>query len=187
MQRGKKNDSDEEVTFEDEEHSGFGGNFEQKLAKVKKELKNCQKEKQEYLNGWQRAKADLINLKKEIEGRHELSLEKSKRDLLEKFIPVIDSFNMAFNGEAWEKVDEVWRTGVKQIHSQLLSIFSDMNVVEIIPKIGDNYNPIENEAVDMEEGNEKKDGKVAEVLQNGYKFNGQVIRPAKVKIFKFNK
>ena len=52
--------NDDEIKIEDEGEE----NFEQKLKKVKEELKKCQKEKDEYLAGWQRAKADFINAKK---------------------------------------------------------------------------------------------------------------------------
>ena len=37
----------------------------QKKEKPQKELEELKKQAQEYLNGWKRAKADLINYKKE--------------------------------------------------------------------------------------------------------------------------
>ena len=36
-----------------------------KIKKVQKKLKECEKERQEYLNGWQRARADAVNREKD--------------------------------------------------------------------------------------------------------------------------
>ena len=105
---------------------GAGGEeeFIKKLKKLKLELKNCQKEKAEYLTGWQKERADFANYKKEEDNRRALFSEGLRERILSRFLTVIDSFNMAFaNKESWDKVDPNWRKGVEYIFGQMNSIF----------------------------------------------------------------
>ena len=57
----------EEIIYSDEDSQEdfsppAGG--ESKVKKLKKKLKDCQKEKEGYLTGWQRAQADLVNYRR---------------------------------------------------------------------------------------------------------------------------
>src|SRR3989344_2951801 len=82
-------------------------------------------EKQEYLTGWQRAKADLVNARKRDEEERKEFIRFVNGQLIEDLIPVLASFDMATeNKEAWEKADKNWRTGVEYIHAQLVKILS---------------------------------------------------------------
>src|SRR3989338_7944744 len=75
----KKEEADSEVLeFEFNEDTegkrttyGAGGEEEliKKLQKLKSELKTCQKEKADYLTGWQKERADFANYKKAEEDR----------------------------------------------------------------------------------------------------------------------
>lgn len=155
------------------------------VKKLRTRLKECQKEKQEYLDGWQRSQADSINArKKEETARGEIS-KFAKEDLIVEILPVLDSFEMAFgNKTAWEKVDSNWRKGIEHIHSQLLSILKENNLTQTNPE-GESFNPELHDCVETIETNDKKqDGKVVEVLQKGYTFYNKIIRPAKVKVGK---
>src|SRR3989338_459215 len=94
------------------------------LKKLRADLKQVQKEKEEYLTGWQKERADFANYKKDEDNRKALFSEAMRERILTRFLTVIDSFNMAFaNKEAWAKVDETWRKGVEYIHAQLNAIF----------------------------------------------------------------
>src|SRR3989338_4076705 len=84
------------------------------VKKLREKLKICEQERQEYLSGWQRAKADLINARKrDEEGMRELA-KFANEGLIVELIPVLDSFEMAMkNKEAWDKVEKNWRVGVE--------------------------------------------------------------------------
>ncbi|MBI3573819.1 hypothetical protein HY090_02105, partial [Candidatus Kaiserbacteria bacterium] len=56
--------SDDDVIFEPEDGEGNTKNPEEKLKELKEKLKEVQKERNQYLEGWQRSKADYINAKK---------------------------------------------------------------------------------------------------------------------------
>ena len=92
-----------------------------KIKSLREKLKACEAEKKEYLDGWQRAKADTINSKKEWEASRSGLMNLGSEAVVEDLLPVLDSFEMAFkNKEKWEAVDENWRTGVEYIYNQLI-------------------------------------------------------------------
>ena len=184
----EENNDDFVIEEEIEEENSLKSGDLQKIQKLKKELKNCQKERQEYLNGWQRAKADYINLKKELDECRLSGLSKGKEKAILEFLPVLDNFNMAFaNKEAWEKTPENWRLGIEHIYRQFNQALKDLGVEEI-GQIGEEFNPSIHEALEMlETDDEKKDHTVLDVIRLGYKLNEKIIRPAQVKVANFNK
>jgi molecular chaperone GrpE len=90
---------------------------------LREKLKKAIAEKQEYMDGWQRSKAEFINARKRDEESRKEIIKFANEGLLMDIVPVLDSFTMAFsNKEAWEKVDQNWRIGVEHIYSQLKGI-----------------------------------------------------------------
>jgi len=177
----KDEDSEEEFEFEDD-----GSTDKDKIKKLRLELKDSQKKAMENMDGWQRALADYANLKKDSAEQ----VKELKGYVLESFIeelfPVLDSFDMAMkNKETWESVNENWRKGIEYIYASLTGILSN-NQVQAVGEVGEKWNldlhvPVE----EVETDDEKKDGTVSEIVQKGYKGVRGIIRPAKVKIFKF--
>ncbi len=157
------------------------------LKKLRADLKTCKAEKEEYLTGWQKERADFINYKKQEEERKANFSESMRERILTRFLSVLDSFNMAFaNREAWEKVDESWRKGVEYIHAQLNTIFEEYNVKEI-GEVGENFDPNIHQSIDMTPTEKKEDNhKISEVIQKGYKLGDRVIRAARVNVFEYN-
>lgn len=161
------------------------------LKKTRKDLKEAQKEKQEYLTNWQRERADFQNYKKDEESRISRVKNLTREMFVEELLPVLDAYDMAFaNREAWEKVDKNWRMGVEYIHQQLIKVLADNGVSEISPEVGDEVDPNIHEALETtDNSDESKSGKIAEVTQKGYKSTdssgqGRIIRPARVKVYK---
>lgn len=160
----------------------------QRLKDLREKLKKCEAEKQEYLTGWQRMKADTVNIRKREEERVKEMVQYANEGLIVDILPVLDSFDMArANKEAWEKVDQNWRTGIEYIQSQILKILENNNLKEINP-IGQDYNPMDHEAIEMLPAKtEADDGKILEVINKGYKLGDRVVRPPKVKVGEFKK
>ena len=154
--------------------------------KLREDIKKLQKEKEEYLTGWQRAKADYINLQKELDLSKIHIANLTKEKMTEKLIPAIDSFELAFQDKNnWEKVDENWRTGMISIYKQLLSGLKSFGV-ERIEEVNIPFNPLFHESIKITKTKEKeKDHHVSEIFQIGYKIGDKAIRPAKVSIFEF--
>src|SRR3989338_6701204 len=115
---GDSTESDEVVEFEFNEDGEE--DLKKTLKKLRADLKQAKKEKEEYLTGWQKERADFANYKKDEETRKAVFSEAMRERILTRFLSVIDSFNMAFSHkEACEKVEKNWRMGVEHIYSDL--------------------------------------------------------------------
>lgn len=158
------------------------------VKRLRAKLKTLEAEKQEYLIGWQRAKADLINARKRDEEDRKDFIKFANERLIEEFIPVLASFDMAMgNKEAWEKADKNWRTGVEYIHSQLLKVLTDNGLKELNP-INEKFDHVHHEASVYEPvGDEKQDHIILQVIQKGYSLNGKVLKAPIVKVGEFRK
>ena len=152
-----------------------GDKVENKLKKLKDELKVCQKEKEEYLTGWQRAKADFINYKKDEEKQREEFAKFAAKNLLYDCLGVLDSVDMALNHSGGQ--------GVKEKKNQFLEILRKNGIVEVNAEKGVKFNPEEHESIAEENvETENLDGLIVEELQKGYKLFNRVLRPSKVKV-----
>jgi len=165
----------DKIEYEPEQDSGI---IDSKLKKTKKQLKSCEKDKAEYLAGWQRAKADLINYKKEQEKKNSDVFKFANENLIIEFLPVLDSFELALKHPP---VGGQANDGVKQLYNQLKSILKS-NGVEEIKSVGEKFNPELHESIG--ETKKGKSGTIVEEVQKGYKLNNKTIRPSKVKISK---
>ena len=154
--------------------------------KLREDIKKLQKEKEEYLTGWQRAKADYVNLQKELGLIRVHTTNITKEKVTEKLIPSIDSFELAFQDKTnWEKVDESWRKGIISIYKQLLNGLKSLEIERIEEK-NVPFNPLFHESIKITKTKDKeKDHHVDEIFQVGYKIGDKAIRPAKVSIFEF--
>jgi molecular chaperone GrpE len=156
------------------------------LKKLRADLKQAKAEKEEYLTGWQKERAEFANYRKQEDERRAVFSEAMRERILTRFLSVIDSFNMAFaNREAWEKVDEGWRKGVEYIYTQLNNIFEEYGV-KTIGEVGDFFDPNMHESIDVVETDKKEmEHKIATVIQKGYKLGERVIRPARVNVYEY--
>lgn len=184
----KEEENFEDLTFVDSTEDGEALPTKDIAKKLREEIKTLRKEKEEYLTGWQRAKADYINLQKELDlVRINVSIL-TKEKMTEKLLPALDSFEMAFsNKEHWEKIDKDWQDGITSIYQQLLSGL-EKSGIEKIYEIEVPFDPSIHQSISIVETDDvEKDHTVEKVLQVGYKIGDRVIRPAKVVIFEYKK
>ncbi len=169
-----------------EASEGEGREFEKAVKKLKAELKQVKKEKEEYLTGWQKERADFLNYKKGEDERRTMLTGSLRERILSEFLMVVDSFNMAFaNREAWEKVDENWRRGVEYIYAQLNTVFENYGV-KAVGVVGEPFDPNIHQPVEMTQTEDKnKDHTVSLVIQKGYKMGERIMRPARVNVYEY--
>jgi molecular chaperone GrpE len=180
----KEQEVDDELVFEDEE------DLENPAALIKKlrtKLRAVEAEKQDYLTGWQRAKADFINLRKKDEELKEDFMKFAKEGIVLDLIPVLDSFDYAFkNKEAWESLPKEWRAGMESIYTQLMGVLTTNGVAKL-SLVKTIFDPKLAEAVGVVPTKEKnEDHTVLEELQAGYTLYGKVVRIARVKIGEYH-
>lgn len=164
------------------------GNTQDTVQRLREKLKKAVAEKQEYLDGWQRAKAEFVNARKRDEESRREMMKFANESLIADLIPVLESFEMArANKEAWEAIDKNWRMGVEHIQNQLLKTLQDNGLTEINPR-GERFDPMRDEAVSNElVTDEKLDHTIVEVLQKGYSLDGKIIKAPRVKVGEYKK
>ena len=131
----------------------------------------------------QRAQADLINYR----NRATQEIEETKRvvqfGLLSRFISVVDDLERAMENLPEDSQNE-WSEGVALVLRNLEKILELEGVVQI-ESMGKPFDPREHEALLYEENTENEDGVIINVIQQGYRLNERIIRPARVIVSKF--
>lgn len=153
------------------------------IDELKKQLEDCQKMKDEYLAGWQRARADMINHKKEEMERVGDLLEYGKIEFVLNLLPVLDNFEIAEKNltDNLRKNDSI--KGLLQIKNQLGEFLKNQGSEEI-KSVGEKFDPNFHEVVEEIEKKDGEPGTIIEQIQKGYTIQGRLLRPAKVKIIK---
>lgn len=171
--------AEKELTLEKE-----GEQPKDTIKRLREDLKECTAKKQEYLSGWQRAKADLVNAKKEFDRERERIENRTISEVVSDLLPVLDSFTAMKESDNWEAVDEQWQTGVEQIHKQLISAITDQGVEQITPEPGDEFDPQVHTSTQTQPADEDNpDNTIAEVEKVGYKISDRIIRSAHVVVY----
>ena len=157
--------------------------LKKEIENLKKKLEEAEKLKNEYLAGWQRARADLINYKKEeIERVGEL-IKFSANGIFLKILPILDNFEIAEKKLPENLKNDENVKGILQIKNQILNFLKEQGVEEI-KSVGEMFDPNFHEVVEEVEVKGKEPGIIIEEIQKGYKINGRLLRPAKVKVAK---
>ena len=151
---------------------------ENKIAKMREELKACRQEKQEYMDGWQRAKADYVNALKRFEIDVKASGLRGRVGAVETLLPAFDALERAKeHGEIPQ--------GFLAIAKQLESAFATLGLEEV-GKVGEKFDPALHEAFGQETvETAEEDDIITAVLEKGWRINGSVIRPARVRVGHF--
>lgn len=149
-----------------------------KVKKLRDELSAARKDKQEYMDGWQRAKADYVNLLKRIETDTKASEAKGKIRAVETLLPAFDALERA------KEHGEV-PAGFLAIAKQLESAFSSLGLEEV-GKVGEKFDPSVHEALGQDAADSAEtDDTLTAILEKGWKIGDVVIRPAKVRVAHF--
>lgn len=162
------------------------GSLNDKIKKLRTDLKKCQEEKGEYLAGWQRAKADFVNRERLLKEDAKLLSTHVLSRFLQDLMPVLDGFDLAVTSPAWQSADPSWRTGIEAVQKQLVDALSKNGVTIFDPR-GAAFDPVKHEAVGtVPVSSEGEDHIVQTVLQKGYIAGERVVRPAKVVIGQYS-
>jgi molecular chaperone GrpE len=151
---------------------------------LRKELSHYKKTEEEYLDRLKRLHADYDNYRKRMIKEQADTISRANKDLIEKMLPVIDSFESALAmGNGLSAGNEDFLKGVRLIYSKLMETLQKEGVSVIDPK-GKEFNPEECEAAVTEDVKGIPEGTILEVLRKGYRLNDFLVRPAVVKVCK---
>lgn len=150
--------------------------------KESKKIKELEDRVSELTAGWQRTQADFLNFKKQVADERLKLITGAGADIVEQLLPVLDHFQLATKHLSKELETDNWVQGIKQIEKQFENILFE-NGLERIKSIGQEFDPQLHEAVEEVES-EKQTGIIVEERLSGYKYAGEVLRAAKVKVAK---
>jgi molecular chaperone GrpE len=165
---------------EDKISSGSAEEKNNEPVKNNDDLEKCRRERDEYLDGWRRAKADFLNYKKEEAARMEQFLKFGQENFVRELLPVLDSFYLAI--DIGQKHNEDVR-GLEMIFSQLEDVMRKFGLQRIEVKPGEKFDASRHEAVAEVESQEAA-GAIVNEVGRGYMLYEKVIRPARVRISK---
>lgn len=155
----------------------------EKIKELKEKIERCEGEKSEYLAGWQRARADYLNFKKNEIERIEEIIKNANEELILKILPILDNLELAEANLSNSSRESDYIKGVLQIKKQFLDILKREGVEEI-KTIGERFDPNFHDVVEEIEKKGVDAGIIIKEIQKGYTLNGKVIRPSKVRVSK---
>jgi len=165
----------EEVTEEVEETS--------ELETLRQELEEAKDQAAEYLDGWQRARAEFANYKKRNEQERQELFKLANSTLISRLLPIFDDFERAFQTLPSNLLSLTWIDGVALIYRRLQAILDGEGLTPMETE-GQSFDPLVHEAVTYEESAEHQEGQIIGEVQRGYKLGDRVLRPALVRVAK---
>jgi molecular chaperone GrpE len=153
------------------------------LSTLQSELEDIRIKADEYLDGWQRARAEFSNYKKRVQKEREETRTFITAEILAKYLDVVDDFKRALDDQPSDDEIGAWAEGIDMIYRKLKAILEAEGVEEISAE-GEAFDPNFHEAITFEESDDHNEGEVLGVVQPGYQIGNRIIRPAKVRVAK---
>lgn len=144
-------------------------------------LNELEKKANEYLDGWQRARAEFANYKKRVEREQAQTYQLASSAVLKKFLDVVDDLERALKNCPPEIAATDWGQGIELIYRKILSIMESEGVTKMEAE-GQQFDPNLHEAISYEEVEGYSEGKIIEVVKQGYLVGDRVLRPAMVRV-----
>lgn len=158
------------------------------VAVLRDELEQAKAKEAEYLDGWQRARAELSNARKRFQRDQEQAYANAKADLLVRLLPIVDDIERAFETlpEALSLPDPApashnWLEGMRLVWRKFQLLLEQESVVPI-EAVGKAFDPFLHQAVTHEPSAEVPEGHVIDEMQRGYRVGDRVLRPSVVRV-----
>jgi molecular chaperone GrpE len=149
------------------------------------ELKERAAKTDEHWERLLRTTADFDNFKKRAARERTEAIQFANSALLQKLLPVLDSFEMAMAAAQTTRDDKTnsLQTGIVMVQSQLKNILAESGLEEI-DATGKPFDPTQHEAVSEQETADVPEGQVVQQIRKGYKLRERLLRPAGVIVAK---
>jgi molecular chaperone GrpE len=145
------------------------------------ELANLQMKADEYLEGWQRARAEFANYKKRVEKERQVTYQNAAGSIVLKVLPVLDDMERALKNRPTDGAGAAWADGIELIYRKFRTAIESEGVMPM-DVVGEEFDPNMHEAVVSTPSDEYESGLIIEELQRGYRIGDRVLRPAMVRV-----
>lgn len=172
---GETDESTETADETEVKKKGFFG-------KDKKEKKDKKDQKiDELTDQYRRTLAEFDNYRKRTEKEKTAMFEVGAKNIIEKLLPVIDSFERGLATVSEEQKAEPFVEGMDKIYKQLVKQLEDAGVKEI-EAMDKEFDPNLHNAVMHVDDENVGENIIVEVFQKGYTYRDSVVRHSMVKV-----
>lgn len=156
---------------------------EEEIAQLRADLDAALAKADEYLNGWQRERAEFFNYKKRMERELSLGGQNAFGNAVRRYLDIADDLARALKNKnrPTEGNGAIWADGIDLIYKKLVGAF-EADGVKMIDTDGKYFDPNLHEAISHEDSPDHESGQIIEVVQPGYVLGDRVIRPARVRV-----
>lgn len=172
-------DENEQDVIEEMEPAEDGQEAQAGELTLEEQVAKAQAQAAEYLEGWQRARAEFSNARKRMDRDRVEARRNATIDVVSRLLPILDDFERAMDAAPAEIATHSWFEGVALVYRKLNGILEGVEI-ERIEALGQPFDPNFHEAVLQEPSDEYDSGIVMKELQPGYRLSDRVIRPAMV-------
>jgi len=155
--------------------------LEEQVTALKTALEEMDKKAEEYLDGWQRARAEFANYKKRILRENIDIRQVARGEVIKLYLDIADDLERALQEKPEAGDGETWAEGIEIIFQKLQARLEVEGIKPMNP-IGEEFDPNIHEALMKDESEEFESGQIIEVMQEGYWLGDKVLRPALVKV-----
>lgn len=155
---------------------------EDELAVLTAALSEAEARAAEYLDGWQRARAEFANYRRRQEQQRQQMQVAAKASVLLQLLPVMDDLKRALEAVPEESEENPWLSGVEQVQRKWQAALERVGLSVLPVEAGDAFDPNVHEALTHEPCAEVEAGKIIQVVQPGYEVDDTVLRPALVRV-----
>jgi len=153
----------------------------EELEEIKNSLDDLEKKSEEYLDGWQRSRAEFANYKKRIAREQGEIHQAARGEVIKMYLDITDDLRRALEEKPADGDGGAWADGIEIIYQKLITRL-DSEGVKAMDALGQEFDPNIHEALMKEESEEYESGQIIEVMQEGYWIGDKVLRPALVRV-----
>ena len=143
------------------------------------EIDRLQEELRREHDMYLRALADFDNYRGRVDRERAKSADSGKRDLIVPLLDVVDGFDRALAHAS--QVPAGILEGFQAIHRNLMDMLQGHGVTPLV-SLGQPFDPALHEAIGAVEGTDYLTGMVVGEVRRGYRFRGDLLRPARVRV-----
>lgn len=148
---------------------------------LQKRLEESEEQVKNLRDRWQRAAADLANLRRRTEQERGDTERFASMLLVAELLPVLDNFERALATVPGNLQMLTWVQGVALIERHLRAVLENQGLAPIEAK-DQMFNPQLHEAVAERPSSDVAPGTIVSEYQRGYTMHGRVIRPSLVEV-----
>lgn len=153
----------------------------EEIEQLKKELEKSLAQASEYLDGWQRSRAEFVNYKKRVEREQAQIQQVVAGNIIKRYLEILDDLDRALKNRPQSGEGATWAAGIELIYRKFFSIL-EAEGVKVMEAEGKIFDPTLHEAISQAEIPGYESGQIIEVIHKGYMIGERVLRPALVRV-----